>query len=169
MCSSDLTALELRRNGAVVGAGTADEFGSFLWRNLEAGAGYRVQAALEGGNVLSDRQRVLAPDDVPSQSFYDAQVLADGFGYITTRDGTTLSINVRLPGPIDGGPYPTVVEYSGYDPSNPYSPQPSTLVAGLLGYAVVGVNMRGTGCSGGSFQYFEEAQDRKSTRLNSSH
>ncbi|MCZ7535527.1 MAG: CocE/NonD family hydrolase [Acidimicrobiia bacterium] len=95
---------------------------------------------------------------MPPQSFYDSQVLSEGFGYLTTRDGTTLSVSIQLPGPADAGPYPTVVEYSGYDPSNPSSPQPSTLIAQNLGYATVGVNMRGTGCSGGSFMYFEELQ-----------
>ncbi|MEO6570936.1 MAG: CocE/NonD family hydrolase, partial [Ilumatobacteraceae bacterium] len=55
------------------------------------------------------------------------------------------------------GPYPTVVEYSGYSPSDPESEGfPDIFVA--LGYAYVGVNVRGTGCSGGSFRYFEYAQ-----------
>ena len=55
-------------------------------------------------------------------------------------------------------PWPTVVEYSGYGPSNPDDPQPGTLLANLLGFAVVGVNMRGTGCSGGVFDVFSPAQ-----------
>ena len=80
-----------------------------------------------------------------------------GFGYIVTRDGTTLGANVILPGPADGGPYPTVVEYSGYAPSNPKDTTFGQLF-NSLGYAYVGVNMRGTGCSGGSFRFFEEAQ-----------
>ncbi|MCP4593165.1 MAG: CocE/NonD family hydrolase, partial [bacterium] len=32
------------------------------------------------------------------------------------------------------------------------------LLAGLMGYASVGVNMRGTGCSGGAYDFFEPAQ-----------
>src|SRR5207249_368367 len=56
--------------------------------------------------------------------------------------------------------YPTVIEYSGYDPANP---EPSSVtagekIAGLLGFATVGVNIRGSGCSGGSFQLWEHAQ-----------
>jgi putative CocE/NonD family hydrolase len=74
------------------------------------------------------------------------------------RDGTTLALHAILPGPAENGPYPTVIEYSGYDPANPDSPQPSTLLTSILGYAAVGVNMRGTGCSGGAFQYFEALQ-----------
>ena len=64
---------------------------------------------------------------------------------------------MKLPGPVDEGPYPTVVEYSGYDPSNPDADQPASRLAQLLGYATVGVNLRGTGCSGGAYDYFEDA------------
>lgn len=77
-------------------------------------------------------------------------------GYFAVRDGTLLPWQVYLPdaskwGP---GPYPTVLDYSGYEPG-------TTFFDGLLptfvsqGYAVAGVNIRGTGCAGGSFDYFE--------------
>jgi predicted acyl esterase len=67
-------------------------------------------------------------------------------------------VNVHLPGPADRGPYATVVEYSGYDPANPNSTQPASGIAQMLGYATVGVNLRGTGCSGGAWDYFEALQ-----------
>ncbi len=35
---------------------------------------------------------------------------------------------------------------------------PSGLIAGVFGFASVGVNMRGTGCSGGAYDFFEELQ-----------
>lgn len=103
---------------------------------------------------------VLALDDVPDESFYAEQEIGDGFGYVTTRDGVTLSVMVRLPGPIEDGPYPTVIEYSGYSPSKPEGEaEPGSMIAGLLGgYATVGINMRGTGCSGGVFDVFSPAQ-----------
>jgi len=103
--------------------------------------------------------RVLAVSDIGSDALYD-QELPEGFGYITTRDGVTLSVMVRFPNEDLYGPapWPTVVEYSGYGPSNPDAPQPGTLLANLLGFAVVGVNMRGTGCSGGVFDVFSPAQ-----------
>lgn len=103
--------------------------------------------------------RVLAVDDHPDPSFYD-QELTEGFGYLQVRDGVRLSVMVRFPNPDLYGPppWPTVVEYSGYGPSNPDAPQPGTLIANLLGFAVVGVNMRGTGCSGGVFDVFSPAQ-----------
>ena len=60
-------------------------------------------------------------------------------------------------GPADKGPYPTVVEYSGYQPSDPDSAQLAAIYT-AQGFAYVGVNMRGTGCSGGSYRFFEEVQ-----------
>ncbi len=103
--------------------------------------------------------RVLAVGDLPDPSLYD-QELTEGYSYITVRDGVQLSAMVRFPDPQLYGPapYPTVVEYSGYSPSDPDEPQPSTLLANLMGFAVVGVNMRGSGCSGGVFDVFSPAQ-----------
>lgn len=84
--------------------------------------------------------------------------LGDGFSYVPTRDGTLLSAFVSLPGPADQGPYPTLVEYSGYEPSRPDADDPGRLLITTLGYALVQVNVRGTGCSGGSFDAFEPVQ-----------
>lgn len=172
--------VEVWRDGAQVATGSADDLGSVLFRQLEPGNDYEVRAgsATATGLVV---ESVAASQ--PDQSFYDGQSISEGFGYLTTRDGTQLSINVVLPGPIEEGPYPTVVEYSGYDPSNPLAglgdlgggvdptplcgelpvlckapAQPSSLLAGILGYAVVGVNVRGTGCSGGAYDFFEPLQ-----------
>jgi predicted acyl esterase len=147
----------LGSDSSVVGSGTTDSYGSFIFRDVPVGDGYTVVDADQPG-MSSGPVKSSAWNDPPPQSFYDSQVIGNGYGYLTTRDGTTLGIMVRLPGPIDGGPYPTVIEYSGYDPANPDSPQPSEQIASVLGYATVGVNMRGTGCSGGAFQYFEPLQ-----------
>jgi predicted acyl esterase len=96
----------------------------------------------------------------PPQSFYDTQSLDQGFGFIRTRDDTTLSAYVSFPA-FGSPPYPTVVEYSGYDPSRPPTASSPNAFAQLfngIGYAYVGVNIRGTGCSGGSFLPFEPVQ-----------
>lgn len=149
------TALTVRTPaGELTVSGTADEQGSLLFRNVVPG-----EYIIESDTERSDTFTVTSPDDVPAQSLYDNQDLlpAGGFGYITTRDGTTLSANVILPGPADAGPYPTVVEYSGYQPSDPDSAQLAALYT-AQGFAYVGVNMRGTGCSGGSFRFFETVQ-----------
>ncbi len=135
-----------------------DAQGSLIFRNVAAGDGYRVVVGTGAAARETAPVRVTTPDQNPAQSFYAAQHVVDGYQYLTTRDGTTLSIMVRMPGPIDKGPYPTVIEYSGYSPADPNSPQPSTLIASNLGYATVGINIRGTGCSGGAFQFFEPLQ-----------
>ena len=142
----------------VVVAGTTDAAGSLILREVAVGSGYRVVSGFPGPLVASGELEVKAWDDPPEQSFYDNQVIDNGYGYVQTRDGTLLALHAILPGPAENGPYPTVIEYSGYDPANPDSPQPSTLLTSILGYAAVGVNMRGTGCSGGAFQYFEALQ-----------
>jgi predicted acyl esterase len=151
------TTLDLLQGGQVVQSGTVDAQGSLVWRKLAAGT-YTVQT--HDASVTSDPVQVEAFDaPAPPQSFYDAQTLDDGFGFITTRDGTTLSANVSKPSPLlfGPGPYPTVVEYSGYDPSNPGNTT-FAKIFNSLGFAYVGVNIRGTGCSGGSFLPFEPVQ-----------
>lgn len=146
---------ELRdRTGKQIAVRTIDALGSTLFRDVKAGGGYVV--AVRGDEAAP--VTVLDDTAVPPSSFYADQHLATGYGYLKTRDGTLLSINVKLPGPADQGPYPTVVEYSGYDPSNPGATQPASRIAQLLGFATVGVNLRGTGCSGGAYNYFEELE-----------
>ena len=92
-------------------------------------------------------------------SIYNQTLPAGGYGYMTTRDGTSLALDVRLPGPASDGPYPTLVEYAGYGYANPAGAESGiSQILNLLGFAVVDVNMRGTGCSGGAFDYFEKLQ-----------
>ena len=141
-------------SGSSVASGTVDSAGSLAWRELAPGT-YAVRDAADP-SIESEPVTVTDFDDpAPAQSFYSGQTLSPGFGYLTTRDGTTLSTNVVLPpGP---GPFPTVVEYSGYDPSNPANTTMAQLF-NALGFAYVGVNIRGTGCSGGTFLHFEPIQ-----------
>ncbi|HSB86037.1 MAG TPA: CocE/NonD family hydrolase [Ilumatobacteraceae bacterium] len=148
--------LAVTRGGTEIASGTVDEQGSLLFRNLDAGGAYSVSSA----DSVSETVTVGDPADNPPASFYAEQekLPEGGFGYITTRDGTTLSANVLLPGPADAGPYPTVVEYSGYQPSDPDSADLAQLY-NAMGFAYVGVNMRGTGCSGGSYRFFETVQN----------
>jgi uncharacterized protein len=143
------------RSGDEIASEEVDELGSALFERVRPGRGYVVR---ERGGGESDPVRVQLPGAHPRRAFYESQPLEPGYNYIETRDGTLLAAMVRLPGPPEEGPYPTVVEYSGYDPANPDSPEPSSLLAGVLGYATVGVNVRGTGCSGGAFDPFETLQ-----------
>src|SRR5690606_34500627 len=116
-------------------------------------------------------------DDVPDPSLYERQelrgveldllgapkpggTLGDGYQYLEMRDGVRLSAMVRFPDSALYGPppYPTVIEYSGYGPSNPGREEPGVQLARSFGYATVSVNLRGTGCSGGVFDVFNPAQ-----------
>jgi predicted acyl esterase len=138
-----------------------DDDGNLVLRYVPVGHDYTVRRVDSTETKPSNPvtvNRVLA---TPKRSLYTSQELNIGAGYLKTRDGTLLSYMVRLPGPVDKGPYPTIVEYSGYDPSNFYEfsgTTASTRIANALGYATVGVNIRGTGCSGGSFLLWEDAQ-----------
>ena len=151
--------LTLLRDGTQVADGTVDSQGSLVWRQLAPGS-YTVRSTSPA--YESAPAQVTAFDAAPpAHSFYADQTLTPGFNFIETRDGTTLSANVQLPGPEANGPYPTIVEYSGYDPSRPDSANHTNGFAQILnnlGYAYVGVNIRGTGCSGGSFLPFEPVQ-----------
>jgi predicted acyl esterase len=135
-----------------------DANGAAVLRFLEPGEGYVVKLA-DDESITTERLTVTSPDEHPEPELYEQQEIGEGYGYLTVRDGIELAINVTLPGPIDEGPYPTVVEYSGYDQANP-NPSLVTIsktLAGQLGFATVGVNLRGSGCSGGSLLLWEDA------------
>ena len=153
---SPLRLVDRRRH--VVTSARADALGGILFRKVKPGRGYRVSQSTHGGvaqsalTVFSDRS---AP---PSTRFFHQRIPTSGYGYLTTRDGIKLAIDVRLP--AGRGPYPTLVEYSGYGYADPAGAQNGIAqIANLLGFAVVDVNMRGTECSGGAYDYFEALQN----------
>jgi predicted acyl esterase len=132
----------------------ANPLGGALFRGVRPGAGYRVRSGGKSSRPLRVLSNRAAP---PNRRVYNRRIVSSGYGYLKTRDGTNLAIDVRLPsGP---GPYPTLVEYAGYGYANPAGAESGiSQIANLLGFAVVDVNMRGTGCSGGAFDYFERLQ-----------
>jgi predicted acyl esterase len=148
------------RAGQRVATRRADSLGGVVFRLLAPGPGYRVRGVSGRRTVRSGPLTVLPDRSAPpSTRIYDQRLPAGGYGYLRTRDGTLLAIDVRLPGPADEGPYPTLVEYAGYGYADPAGPDSGIApIANLLGFAVVDVNMRGTGCSGGSYDYFEPLQ-----------
>jgi uncharacterized protein len=144
--------------GHLVDADEGGEFGGIVFRDVEPGGGYRVREA-DGGFVSAPVRVLTERSAPPDAAIYEQTLPTGGYGYLNTRDGTKLAINVHLPGPAANGPYPTLVEYSGYGYANPAGPESGIApIANLLGFAVVDVNMRGTGCSGGAFDYFERLQ-----------
>jgi predicted acyl esterase len=141
--------------GKELGRATTDEFGSLIIRDLPQGSRFRVSEV--GSTGPDTRVTVLRFADNPPPSFYKKQTLVEGYQYIEARDGTLLAAMVRPPAgkKMSDGPFPTVIEYSGYSPADPDSPQPSTLISEFVGFATVGVNMRGSGCSGGVLGLFD--------------
>ncbi|HYC81304.1 MAG TPA: CocE/NonD family hydrolase, partial [Solirubrobacterales bacterium] len=144
--------------------------GGALFREVAPGGGYRVGLASAGPE--SPPLQVLTTQSAPpSTAVYEQSIPSSGYGYLTTRDGTKLAINVHppqdvtkiLPGvelpPLPSGPTPTLIEYSGYGYADPAGPHSGiAILANLMGFTVVDVNMRGTGCSGGAFDFFEPLQ-----------
>ncbi len=76
-------------------------------------------------------------------------------GYITVRDGVQLQYTVTHP--ARKGRYPTLLNFAGYNSGSDVSSSAPPLAEDLLkeGFAVIGVNVRGSGCSGGAFEVFE--------------
>jgi predicted acyl esterase len=163
----------LNRRGKTIAKKRADGLGGVLFRGVKPGSGYRLRVGRRGPRsgalkVLSTRS---AP---PSTDVYNQSIPSSGYGYLTTRDGTKLAIDVRpaqdvssvLPtGPLPHLPTgqptaaPTLIEYAGYGYADPAGPQSGLApIANLMGFTVVDVNMRGTGCSGGAFDFFEPLQ-----------
>ena len=162
----------------LVAEGETDYQGSLVLRLLTPGVDYTVRLA-DDPEDLTDQLEVLSiAGSLPDVSLYEEQVMVPGNGYLTMRDGTQLAYFLTLPGPIEDGPYPTLLSYSGYSPSRPgrslgadvepfcglypvlcNAPDfPAGIFGTVMGYATVGVNVRGTGCSGGAFDYFEPLQ-----------
>ena len=162
------------RRGDTVARGRADRFGSKVFHDQRPGARYRILGVRGGKVAASKRFRILRRGENPSNSFYARKTLDEGLNYVTMRDGVELAMTVRLPQgkSLADGPFPTFVEYSGYQTaapndalaslisgqSDPLAPAASTAVGSVVGpllnFAVVSVQMRGTGCSGGAFDLF---------------
>ncbi len=154
---------------------TADSFGSKIFYYLKPAKGYTVRLKKDGEVYGTKKFAVRRPDANPKPSFYENIELKEGLNYVKMRDGVELAMTVRLPvgKTLANGPFPTFIEHSGYQvaapnslldsvlgdgPSDPLAPAESTAVGSVIGplldFAVVSVQMRGSGCSGGAFDLF---------------
>ncbi len=163
----------LSKKGETVATQSADSLGGLLFRNVAPGNGYRVRLTSNG----EESPRITVRTDAAKPwdpSIYKQSIPDNGYTYLTTRDGTQLAVDVHPPGlgslldsKFSASPaashntrYPTLIEYSGYGYANPAGPESGiATLANLMGFAVVDVNMRGTGCSGGAFDYFEKLEN----------
>lgn len=99
----------------------------------------------------------MPPSDRSFQAFWAKRVT----GYISADDGTELRYSVLLP--KGDGPFPVLIRYSGYDSGSiggsAYLQDNETFSVAMdkdlveRGYAVMGVQARGTGCSQGTFDF----------------
>ena len=163
------------RGGRTLYTQRADSLGGLLFRNVPPGNGYRVRVSPHGAQSppLAVHSDQAAPWD---SSVYNQSINSSGYQYVTTRDGTRLAIYVHPPTDVTTvgsgsihppqltpGPTPTLIEYSGYGYARPPeqggAESSIELLANLMGFTVVDVNMRGTGCSGGAFDFFEPLQN----------
>ncbi|HYZ30581.1 MAG TPA: CocE/NonD family hydrolase [Thermoleophilaceae bacterium] len=166
---AQLSLLDAR--GRKVATKRVNSLGGLLFRDVKPGSGYHVR--IGGHGKVSGPLTVLSTRPAPpSTDVYNQSIPSSGYGYLTTRDGTKLAIYVHPPQDISGvlptgylpqlpsaGPTPTLIEYSGYGYANPAGPTNGiSIIANLMGFTVVDVNMRGTGCSGGAFDFFEPLQ-----------
>lgn len=151
----------LAADGETVSTQTADALGGALFRKVTPGKRYRVRLSTgEESGPITVHTQAAAPWN---RSIYKQSIPDSGYTYLTTRDGTKLAIDVHPPtfaSTKHKGTYPTLIEYSGYGYANPAGPESGlAAVANAMGFAVVDVNMRGTGCSGGAFDYFEPLEN----------
>jgi uncharacterized protein len=81
-------------------------------------------------------------------------------GYVPMADGTQLAYTVELP--AGTGQFPVALAYAGYCEGSDAQCNDATNASALLaaGYAVLGVNIRGTGCSTGTFDAFTAQESR---------
>jgi predicted acyl esterase len=159
--------------GRRVATDAADSLGGLLFRNVKPGSGYRVRVYPGGAQSapVTVHSNAAAPWD---PSIYNQSIPSSGYGYMTMRDGTKLAYDIHPPQDVSnalpGGvhppevsstnPSPTLIEYSGYGYANPAGPDSGiSILANLMGFTVVDVNMRGTGCSGGAYDFFEPLQN----------
>ena len=163
----------LNAKGTVVRKRAVNKLGGVLFRHVKPGTGYHVKQ-LPGGPLSKS---LTVHTNNPTQwnpSIYKQPIKTDGYGYMKTRDGTKLAYRVWLPTELGGAegtpgltgpfgpyssPYPTLIEYSGYGYANPNGPTNGiAALANIMGFAVVDIQMRGTGCSAGAFDFFEPLQ-----------
>ena len=166
--------------GVVVADGTADSYVSKVFYYVAPASCYTVRSSVGSNDSSSEPFSVLSRDSQPSQDAYDRTTLHEGLNYVPMRDGVELAVTVRPPRgkTLADGPFPTVVEYSGYPTAGPHDlldsivarmghpevsrdplvPATATaigaIIAPQLQMTTVSVQMRGSGCSGGAFDLF---------------
>ena len=82
----------------------------------------------------------------------------DTWGYLRTRDGTMLRYDLLRPAALAGQRLPVLINYEGYAAGTDATDNGLSTYSDRLmsrGYALLGVSVRGTGCSQGQFDPFD--------------
>ena len=113
-----LTSVDLA--GDTVRTRTTDANGTLTFRYVRPGRGYRVRAsrlvrraAIRSGHRHHPRSTARPGDRQLPEAQQRLRLPHHPRRHHRSRTWS------RLPGPPEDGPYPTVIEYSGYDPANP--------------------------------------------------
>jgi len=77
-------------------------------------------------------------------------------GYLTVRDGAQLQYTLTRPAGTRR--VPALLNFAGYDSGSNVASSAPPLIDDMVseGFAVIGVNVRGSGCSSGTFDVFEQ-------------
>ena len=109
--------------GRVVSKGRADRLGSKIFRNVAPGRGYSVRRHGGWARYTGARPSVCCTRDrTRSGRSIRRKTLKQGLNYVKMRDGVELAMTVRLPRgkTLADGPFPTLIEYSGYQVAAPH-------------------------------------------------
>ena len=107
---------------------------------------------LRGGLVMAAVMLVLAAGAKA------ATPTVDTWGYLPTRDGTLLRYDLLRPATLVGQRLPVLINYEGYAAGTDATDNGVSTYSDRLmsrGYALLGVSVRGTGCSQGQFDPFD--------------
>ena len=119
--------------------------------------GYTYLTTRDGTKLAID---VHPPSSPAGQPGVTAPVPTLGLPPVIGGGGASALARRRAAGLPFLPPYPTLIEYSGYGYADPSGPVNGiAILANLMGFAVVDVNMRGSGCSGGAYDFFESLQN----------
>ena len=114
----------LDRAGHRVATKKADSLGGLVFYGVKPGSGYRVQPLPHGhkSGPVTVHTEAAAPWD---SSIYNQSVPDEGYGYLTTRDGTKLAYTVHPPTePGRRGHRPTVPRCRAACPTTPRRTRP---------------------------------------------
>ncbi len=120
------------------------------------GCAQGIPAPTEGYDLGAARGHVATARLVGSSSeTIEGTAVVREWGYLTVRDGVELAFEVIRPD--DEAPHPTLLTYDGYYAGG--DPDPGYARRYLpRGYVLAGLQVRGTGCSGGEFDFFQPAE-----------